>query len=136
MAKPKSGGRGRALTFFGIALVLAGGAAYGLYALVQDYERQLAEAMTRDQNVPVVIAARNLSQGTTLGAEDVTIFEVPPTFVPTTTFTRAEDVYERVPKERILQHEYIREERLAHACLLYTSPSPRDGLLSRMPSSA
>ena len=24
----------------------------------------------------------------------------------------------------------------AHACLLYTSPSPRDGLLSRMPSSA
>ena len=23
-----------------------------------------------------------------------------------------------------------------HPCLLYTSPSPRDGLLSRMPSSA
>ena len=29
-------------------------------------------------------------------------------------------------------------KRLAHTdtCLLYTSPSPRDGLLSRMPSSA
>ena len=25
---------------------------------------------------------------------------------------------------------------IEHACLLYTSPSPRDGLLSRMPSSA
>ena len=25
---------------------------------------------------------------------------------------------------------------LSHHCLLYTSPSPRDGLLSRMPSSA
>ena len=25
---------------------------------------------------------------------------------------------------------------LLHPCLLYTSPSPRDGLLSRMPSSA
>ena len=25
---------------------------------------------------------------------------------------------------------------LTYACLLYTSPSPRDGLLSRMPSSA
>ena len=24
----------------------------------------------------------------------------------------------------------------SHNCLLYTSPSPRDGLLSRMPSSA
>ena len=27
-------------------------------------------------------------------------------------------------------------EQQADACLLYTSPSPRDGLLSRMPSSA
>ena len=26
--------------------------------------------------------------------------------------------------------------RYYHCCLLYTSPSPRDGLLSRMPSSA
>ena len=25
---------------------------------------------------------------------------------------------------------------MGHSCLLYTSPSPRDGLLSRMPSSA
>ena len=27
-------------------------------------------------------------------------------------------------------------DNLANICLLYTSPSPRDGLLSRMPSSA
>ena len=27
-------------------------------------------------------------------------------------------------------------ENVEHTCLLYTSPSPRDGLLSRMPSSA
>ena len=27
-------------------------------------------------------------------------------------------------------------EVFTHGCLLYTSPSPRDGLLSRMPSSA
>ena len=30
----------------------------------------------------------------------------------------------------------LREADLRGACLLYTSPSPRDGLLSRMPSSA
>ena len=30
----------------------------------------------------------------------------------------------------------MREVALAIICLLYTSPSPRDGLLSRMPSSA
>ena len=29
-----------------------------------------------------------------------------------------------------------RPEEVAEDCLLYTSPSPRDGLLSRMPSSA
>ena len=30
----------------------------------------------------------------------------------------------------------IEKAKLAKLCLLYTSPSPRDGLLSRMPSSA
>ena len=30
--------------------------------------------------------------------------------------------------------KYLMRHR--HSCLLYTSPSPRDGLLSRMPSSA
>ena len=37
------------------------------------------------------------------------------------------------------QHEIeliASENIVSHACLLYTSPSPRDGLLSRMPSSA
>ena len=32
--------------------------------------------------------------------------------------------------------QQLAEEAAADACLLYTSPSPRDGLLSRMPSSA
>ena len=37
----------------------------------------------------------------------------------------------------ILDHiERARAMGLPHVCLLYTSPSPRDGLLSRMPSSA
>ena len=34
----------------------------------------------------------------------------------------------------IYPHDKIADE--FYACLLYTSPSPRDGLLSRMPSSA
>ena len=32
--------------------------------------------------------------------------------------------------------DFIAGQVLKYACLLYTSPSPRDGLLSRMPSSA
>ena len=35
----------------------------------------------------------------------------------------------RMPKAEVM-------ETLLYGCLLYTSPSPRDGLLSRMPSSA
>ena len=30
----------------------------------------------------------------------------------------------------------VLQEKFSKICLLYTSPSPRDGLLSRMPSSA
>ena len=30
----------------------------------------------------------------------------------------------------------VASDKLLNTCLLYTSPSPRDGLLSRMPSSA
>ena len=32
--------------------------------------------------------------------------------------------------------EMLKGKTIEEACLLYTSPSPRDGLLSRMPSSA
>ena len=35
-----------------------------------------------------------------------------------------------------ITHRYIMSGMLFIVCLLYTSPSPRDGLLSRMPSSA
>ena len=35
-----------------------------------------------------------------------------------------------------IRQAYVYMKALACNCLLYTSPSPRDGLLSRMPSSA
>ena len=38
-------------------------------------------------------------------------------------------------KDDLAQHTSSSSTKLIH-CLLYTSPSPRDGLLSRMPSSA
>ena len=49
--------------------------------------------------------------------------------------------------DELVMHSSVKEEQerlllalqlelFALSCLLYTSPSPRDGLLSRMPSSA
>ena len=39
-------------------------------------------------------------------------------------------------KEMLEDKAPIGRPRQIYTCLLYTSPSPRDGLLSRMPSSA
>ena len=41
-----------------------------------------------------------------------------------------------VPFVSLCEGPILYPEQVAEACLLYTSPSPRDGLLSRMPSSA
>ena len=38
------------------------------------------------------------------------------------------------PKKKVGSN--TRPKNIVNTCLLYTSPSPRDGLLSRMPSSA
>ena len=44
-----------------------------------------------------------------------------------------EQLAESMPKPHPV---WEKVEPFSHTCLLYTSPSPRDGLLSRMPSSA
>ena len=41
-----------------------------------------------------------------------------------------------VDDEELLELVEVEVRELLSDCLLYTSPSPRDGLLSRMPSSA
>ena len=41
-----------------------------------------------------------------------------------------------IPRRLMVVEDDVDDARQAFICLLYTSPSPRDGLLSRMPSSA
>ena len=51
------------------------------------------------------------------------------------TYSENSDIYKKIDLfGEVL--EKINEEYVDEVCLLYTSPSPRDGLLSRMPSSA
>ena len=47
-----------------------------------------------------------------------------------------DDMREQELAERYAVSRQPVREALLRLCLLYTSPSPRDGLLSRMPSSA
>ena len=51
---------------------------------------------------------------------------------------RAPTVYEILATSNTLKQMYAQKVKELESgnCLLYTSPSPRDGLLSRMPSSA
>ena len=44
-------------------------------------------------------------------------------------------VYNNMPMQ-VEEDLRLAQENYRSVCLLYTSPSPRDGLLSRMPSSA
>ena len=48
--------------------------------------------------------------------------------------SRAKEIFEILPLA--MEWQVPNKENTARICLLYTSPSPRDGLLSRMPSSA
>ena len=55
--------------------------------------------------------------------------------IPTGGQISPNDVKDVIKEYKIEQDPAGQDEQL-DACLLYTSPSPRDGLLSRMPSSA
>ena len=69
------------------------------------------------------------------GIEPVGNYAVQPTFSDghNTGLYTWDYLYKLGAEQEQLWQDYM--ARL-HACLLYTSPSPRDGLLSRMPSSA
>ena len=60
---------------------------------------------------------------------DIILLRVPP---PKPTGVVAQDI----PLSVVYQDEHLVVIDKPAGCLLYTSPSPRDGLLSRMPSSA
>ena len=47
---------------------------------------------------------------------------------------KGEEIFSSVSKQAWM--EWLQQQTMLVNCLLYTSPSPRDGLLSRMPSSA
>ena len=62
-----------------------------------------------------------------------------PMSIPTSTSSTTTFAHERALRNRIRDFQILKGgeyDMRAYTCLLYTSPSPRDGLLTRMPSSA
>ena len=52
------------------------------------------------------------------------------------TFSSCNDFLDKLPDDRAEVDDFEKATQLVSSCLLYTSPSPRDRSLSRMPSSA
>ena len=63
-------------------------------------------------------------------------FVIPPVRVRDDMALKATDYRIRIGQTIVGEDQIYPDLKLAIPCLLYTSPSPRDGLLSRMPSSA
>ena len=72
-----------------------------------------------------------------LTTEEIQAAELEQKVIPTDEVMDAYNEYHRLKAQRdALNAKMDAQKARIKDCLLYTSPSPRDGLLSRMPSSA
>jgi pilus assembly protein CpaB len=114
-----------ALMFFIGAIVVAGGAIYGIFAILNGYRAASAALEKPIETVTVVAASRTLYQGVGITNDDLFVVNIPPDYLPVVkdpekneivkveTFQSRERVVGQVPRERILANEFIRPERLA-----------------------
>lgn len=113
MARRNTGGRFRAVIFLLASLGVAAVAVIGIWQVIRSYQAQLVKETAPTETVQVMVAAGNLFPGRTIVATDLKPFTVPPDYVPDAVLRQAEHSVGRVPRERILLNEFIREERLA-----------------------
>lgn len=74
----------------------------------------LATGTTMEEpEVQVMIAARELEPGRVIGPDDLRPYRIPPDYVANPVVREADRLIGRVPRERILKGEFVREERLA-----------------------
>lgn len=115
MATRQTGGRSRAVLFLvlsGLAALLAVGV---LYRVIHGYQDELTEATRPPDTVKVVVAAQSMHQGVTITEEMLKTVDIEPSYVPDGVFHDINELVGRVPAERIVEGEYVRQERLADA---------------------
>lgn len=113
MAKRQTGGRVRAAIFLMVSMSAALVASIVIYTVITSYQRELVSAQIPDETVQVMVAARTLHQGETITTEMLTLKDLPPDYVPDSVLRQMDQAIGRVPRERVLKGEFIREERLA-----------------------
>lgn len=113
MARRNTGGRLRALLFLFISFSAAAVASVVIYFVISSYQSELQNASAPELTVAVMVAMRDLGPGKTITDEDLDMTQLPPDYVPDSVLRQKEQAKGRVPRERILKGEFIREERLA-----------------------
>jgi len=116
MARDEGSGSGaRALVFLVVSVIAGVAALYVVYQLIGSYQAKIREASKPEETVMAIVAARDLYQGITITEEDLFAVEIPPEYLHEDVYQSPEHVVGRIPRERILANEFIREERLADA---------------------
>jgi pilus assembly protein CpaB len=81
--------------------------------VIISYQSELNKAEAPVELDQVMVAAKDMWQGKTIEDTDLAMTELPPEYVPEEVLKTPEQAVGRVPRERILEHEFIRNERLA-----------------------
>ena len=130
------------ISLVGVALALGTALASGAW---RHYEQHRQVVATLEQSQDLVPQVRVAAVKPSAGTETISLPATTSAFSAANVFARASgyidkrevDIGDHVKAGQLLAEIVAPEldHQIAH-CLLYTSPSPRDGLLSRMPSSA
>jgi pilus assembly protein CpaB len=108
-AKRKSSSRGKSYLFLLFAVLFA--------VLVGLLVRNTLESASAKQKplptVPVVIAAKDISLGTTISADHLRVIQWPLESAPASRFSKVEDLMGRVAKVDLFTNEMIHDARLA-----------------------
>ena len=113
MAKKQEnqGRRAIMVLVIGVLMLLVGG--YGFFQLTSFYEKRIEEARRPPDTIEVIVAMRDLYQGIAITEEDLFAVDIEKEYVPMGVYKSAAHVIGRIPRERILANEFLREERLA-----------------------
>lgn len=116
--RQQTGGRSKATLFLVLAVVVAAVTAYGVWTVVEDAQKAVADAKEGPERVKVLAATREIYMGETIGEQDVQVIGVLPDMVVQDEVYTEDDIQvllNRTARERILAGEILRSSRLADA---------------------
>ncbi len=107
--------RTRTLAFGAAAVAVAGFTAWLIFAVIAGYQRQIEEAKSGPKLVGVVTAANELLPGKPIAEGDLVSAQMPEGSFPAEqiyTPDKINEIYGKMPVERVLPGEVLRHERL------------------------